>query len=112
MFTNLKKTGNNNTPAMFFVMWPLFLGLIDQSKNAKTLVKKHEILATPYYRDRIWKCIPSAKQQASSFTFLHIHYCGFMFSPDYQCMPFCRQKVSIDKRRHGSLFSFTTPYTK
>jgi hypothetical protein len=61
MFTNLKKIGNNKTTAMFFVMWPLLLGLIDKSKNAKKLVGKNEILATPQYRDRIWHCIPSAK---------------------------------------------------
>jgi hypothetical protein len=64
MFTNLKKLSNNNTKtAMFFVMWPLFLGLVDQSKNAKKLKRKHQILATLQYWDRIWHCIPSAKQQ-------------------------------------------------
>ena len=121
MLTNLKIIGNNNTTtAMFFMMWPLFLDLINQSKNTKKIVRKHEILATSQYRDRIWHCIPSAQQQGSSFTFLHTHththththYFGFMFSPDYQSMPFCRQRVSIDKRRHGSSFSFTPPYTK
>lgn len=38
MFTNLKKIGNNKTKnSMFFVMWPLFLGLIEQSKKCKEI---------------------------------------------------------------------------
>ena len=118
MFTNTKKIGNNNTTtAMFFVMWLLFLALIDQSKNAKKLVRNHEILVTPQYRDRIRHCVPPAKQQDSRFTFLHTHththththYFCFMFSPDYQCMPFCGQQVSIDNKRHGSLIHNTIP---
>jgi hypothetical protein len=65
------------------VRWPLFVGFVNQSKNAKKIVRKHKILATPQYRDRIWRCIPSAKQQASTFIIAQIHCFSFVLPSDY-----------------------------